>query len=79
MTRYWPLLLAAAGLLLLVTGFVYDVIFAGIPYQDPTPDMSARYARHAVIAAAIRWCGVGAVLLGLTVGLVRRGSRTPER
>jgi hypothetical protein len=47
MKRGWPLLLIVAGLLLMVGGFVYDVMFAGIPYQDPTPEMSARYAFHA--------------------------------
>lgn len=65
------LCLLAAGLLLLVAGFVYDVLFAGIPYQDPTPEMSARYARHASIASTIRWCGAGFVLLSSLAGIVR--------
>lgn len=28
----------------------YDIVFAGIPYQDPTPDLQARYAFHRSIA-----------------------------
>lgn len=67
--RLWPIFLLAAGLFLL--GFLYDMEFAGIPYQDPPPEMSARYARHANIAAAIRWCGVMAFLLGSLMSLTR--------
>jgi len=72
MKRFWPFLLVAAGLFLLLGGFIYDVVFAGIPYQDPTPEMSARYARHAHIAAIIRWCGVGGLLVGALAGVSRR-------
>ena len=39
-----------AGLLLFSAGFVYDVLFAGMPYQDPTPALEASYAFHAHIA-----------------------------
>lgn len=70
--RAWPRVVVSSGVLLLVAGFVYDVIFAGIPYQDPTPELAAGYARHAGIAAAIRWVGLGFVLAGLAVGVVRR-------
>ena len=72
MRRSWPLLLAATGLALVVAGFVYDVAFAGIPYQDPTPTMAADYARHARVAALIRWLGLGLLLSGLVAGLIRR-------
>ena len=66
--RFWPTCLLAAGLLLVVGGFIYDTIFAGIPYQDPTPEMSTNYARHSHIASTIRWCGVGIILLGIFLG-----------
>ncbi len=69
--RYWPLLLIVAGLLIVLGGFIYDVMFAGIPYQDPTPEMSARYEHHARIASVIRWCGVAVFLIGW-VGAIRR-------
>jgi len=68
--QLWPFILIAAGLFLLFAGFVYDMEFAGIPYQDPTPEMSARYARHAGIASMIRWCGAGALFLGALAGIV---------
>lgn len=39
------------GIIVIVGAFVYDVIFAGIPYQDPTPEMTASYNLHSQIAA----------------------------
>jgi hypothetical protein len=71
MKRFWPLLLIIAGLCLLVGGFLYDVMFAGIPYQDPTPEMSASYARHSRIASVTCWIGVGAFLFGCIAGIIR--------
>ena len=62
----------------MIGGFIYDVMFAGIPYQDPTPEMSANYDRHAHIASTIRWCGVVGVLLGAAGGIVRWIVRRPR-
>ena len=71
MRRFWPHILIAAGLFLVVVGFIYDVEFAGIPYQDPTPEMSARYAHHAHIASVIRLFGFGVFLFGVIAGIIR--------
>lgn len=68
----WPGVVVSTGLLLLVAGFVYDVMFAGIPYQDPTSELAAAYARHAAIAAAIRSIGLGVVAVGATGSVGRR-------
>jgi hypothetical protein len=78
MKRFWPIFLVVAGFFLLLGGFIYDAIYAGIPYQDPTPEMSARYSRHANIASTIRWCGVWAFLFGALVGIRRRVARRPR-
>jgi hypothetical protein len=71
MRRPWPLILIAVGLLLLVAGFIYDVMFAGIPYQDPTSEMSARYAHHARVASLICRVGGGVFLFGSLAGIIR--------
>lgn len=71
MKRHWPAILIAAGVLPLLGGVVYDVFFVGIPYQDPPPALAAAYARQAHLAAAIRRCGVGVVLVGALAGGVR--------
>ena len=57
------------GVCLLIGGFVYDVMFAGIPYQDPTPEMQARYDHHAGIAAKTMKSGLFLTVVG-AMGLV---------
>ncbi len=64
-------MLLAAGPVLLLAGFVYDVLFAGIPYQDPTPQMTASYDRHSAIAIAIYWSGILTLLVGFMAVIVR--------
>lgn len=70
-----PLALSVAGILLIVVGFIYDVIFAGIPYQDPTPAMTASYERHALVASVIRYTGLAALVVGIISALVRRRAK----
>lgn len=41
MKRNFPLLIICLGILLILGGFMYDVMFAGIPYQDPSAEMTA--------------------------------------
>ena len=41
---------ALFGFLLFVAGFVYDVMFAGIPYQDPPPELQAQWEFHSTVA-----------------------------
>ena len=72
MKNMWPFGLVALGLLIILAGFVYDVWFAGIPYQDPTPAMQAAYNYHAKVASIIRWVGAGFVLLSVLTMLLRR-------
>jgi len=76
--RFWPLLLIVGGVLIVFGGFIYDGMFAGIPYQDPTPEMSASYAHHAGIASVMRWYGVAVFLFGAVAGVVRRVTRKPS-
>ncbi len=79
MRRSLPLIFVAVGMGLFVGGFAYDVFFAGIPYQDPTPAMAADYARHARVASLIRWAGLGLLLSGVVTGFVRRLARRERR
>ena len=70
MKRFWPVLLILLGLGILFSGFCYDVMFAGIPFQDPTPELAAQYAYHARMAATIRGAGLAIFLLGVLAGFV---------
>ena len=52
-----------SGLIVMFGGLVYDVMFAGIPSQDSTPEMQASYQFHSDIASIIRNVG-GFIFLG---------------
>jgi hypothetical protein len=64
--------MACLGVFVIVAGFLYDGKFAGIPYQDPTPAMQARYNFHSNIAGAIELYGAVLFLLSIPVGIVMR-------
>ena len=76
MKRFGPITLIIAGILIIIVGFVYDVLIAGVPYQDPTPALMARYEFHSRIASIIRWSGLGVFMIGGLAGIIRRLSRT---
>jgi hypothetical protein len=75
MKRLWPIIIILLGITIIFIGFVYDVLFAGIPYQDPTPALQASYDFHAQIASIIRWSGVGIFLMGGIGGIIKRLGR----
>jgi hypothetical protein len=72
MKKLWPIGLIVLGVIVIFLGFVYDVLFAGIPYQDPTPAMVASYNFHAQIASNIRWVGASISVLGGVTMVIRR-------
>ena len=53
------------GALIVMSGFVYDVLFAGIPYQDPTPELQERYDFHSSVAGWFYKAGGILFLAGL--------------
>lgn len=71
MKRFFPFILIALGITVIFAGFVYDVLFAGIPYQNPTPALAASYNFHSQIASIIRWSGMGICTIGGMVIIIR--------
>ena len=65
--KRWLKTLAAPGIgiLIVMSGFVYDVVFAGIPYQDPTPELQAQYDLHSAVAESLYTTGGVVFLLGI--------------
>ena len=61
------------GGLLMLAGFLYGVIFAGIPYPDPSPAQQAAFGRDSALSDGLMAGGAGLTLLGLVWRLVRRG------
>jgi len=53
------------GIFILISGFIYDILFAGIPYQDPTPELQARYDFHSAVANGFYATGGILFLAGL--------------
>lgn len=53
------------GIVIVLSGLVYDVMFAGIPYQDPTPELQASYSFHASVAGIIYRTGEIVLVVGL--------------
>lgn len=52
------------GVVTVVGGFMYDILFAGIPYQDPPPDLQARYKADQETAASIMTVGFYIIVPG---------------
>lgn len=55
------------GLALIVVGFIYEMVFAGVPYQDPTEEMVIRYNRNELISITIMQIGLAALVAGILV------------
>ncbi len=71
MKRFLPLILIALGTIIVFAGFLYDLLFAGIPYQDPTPALAASYDFHSQIASIICWSGLSICIIGGMAMLIR--------
>ncbi len=59
------------GFMTLIFAFIYDVMFVGLPYQDPLPDLQLVQEAQSKIVSTIAWCGVALVITGITGGLIR--------
>jgi hypothetical protein len=75
MEKLWSIGLVVLGMIVIFSGFVYDVVYAGIPYQDPTPAMLASYNFHSQVASVIRWGGLSISAIGGGVMIFRRLSK----
>lgn len=55
--------LVGLGFAVMMAGFVYDILYAGIPYQEPPPDLAADYAVSRTVAETL--FVVGALIASL--------------
>ena len=67
------IVLISIGFFVMMGGLLYDVAFAGIPYQDPPPALAAEYAANARIATTLFMIGGGIASLGALAALVLAG------
>jgi amino acid transporter len=59
-----PIAIVALGMMTMAFGFVYHVLFAGLPPQDPPPEVYATYQFHSSVAETILITGAGAFFVG---------------
>ncbi len=78
MKKLWPIALLILGIMIICGGFTYDIMFAGIPLQDPTPELVASYNMHANIASIIRLLGTIVFVIGIMGGVVMIIRRRPK-
>lgn len=57
------------GIVVFAVGFYYTAIKAGIPYQDPTPEMQREYIRNMKIGDRLCFWG-GIIILSDIVGWI---------
>ena len=63
------------GGFLVTTGFLYDLVFAGLPYQDPSVDQQVAWNFHKSIAENVILTGLVTFLTGTIWGIVRLAIR----
>ena len=64
----WIVLLL--GCVLLIMGFIFEMILAGIPYQDPTPALTQKYLNYVLVAYTLYKAGIPIASLGLIIIIV---------
>ncbi len=55
----------AAGSIVMLIGLYYSVIKAGIPYQDPTPELLAEYNRNMQTGETL--CLIGFSIISVSI------------
>lgn len=66
--KYILLAIIAAGIVMLAVGIYYSVIVAGLPYQDPTPEMLEKWNMAHRTGTLWQCIGAATALIG-AVGL----------
>ena len=61
-----------AGVIILLLSAYYLVIKAGIPYQDPTPELQLQYTVNSYVGDELLTAGLTALIVGI-VGRVVTG------
>lgn len=79
MKRPRALHVTLAGLVLVVAGFLYDLAFAGLPYQDPTAEMQAGWLWHKAVADRIILGGIAVFVIGLIWGVAGLAGRVVKK
>jgi len=64
------ILVLIMGIGIIAIGFIYDVFFAGIPYQDPSPALQKQFEFHSAIASYLHISGGIVIGFSPAIGLI---------
>ncbi len=53
------------GIVIIIIGFVYDIMFAGIPFQDPSTQLMEKYNQNTFVSDVIIKLGLLILLIGI--------------
>lgn len=67
-----PSELGIIGISLLLLGFAYDIFFARLPYQAPSPELYASWKFHGTVATWIRLSGLFVILSFIAIFMSRK-------
>ena len=65
-----PLTFVVIGIVLLIAGFVYAVIFLNVPYPDPTPAMQQEVLFHERITGNVMLAGIVFVIVSMVWAII---------
>lgn len=64
--------LAFIGIAIIIAGFLYDLKYAGIPYQDLPPELLKKYTQNQNIAGNLIDTGFLVLLIAIIGAIVRK-------
>jgi len=70
MRAFRPIVVILLGTALILSGLLYNLRFAGLPFQDPTPAMQTEWLFHKRIAARIEMAGAAILCAGVLWGAI---------
>ncbi|MCX7747744.1 MAG: hypothetical protein N2645_12785 [Clostridia bacterium] len=70
--RRFGLFIIILGVVLILLGFIYEGILAGIPYQDPTPELLQKYMHYVNIGQTFYKFAFPMLLAGLLIILIQK-------
>lgn len=59
------------GLLFIVIGFLYDVYFVNVPFQDPPPELLKKYVFHKNVSDIIFYFGVILLVISIIARIIK--------
>jgi len=65
--RWFPLVISC---ITIIVGFYFSFIKAGIPYQDPTPELTKRYTFYMNLGDTILLIGFIALLVSISLWII---------